>query len=121
MNFFPTAFADDVAQGASQAPAPAADFTMLIILVVGFLFFYLIVLRPQNKKRKEAQQVINQITVGDEVLTNGGIIGRVIKESEDKSILSIQINENNVIMIKRAYVVTALPKGTFEQFQAPKK
>ena len=62
-----------------------------------------------------------KITVGDEVLTNGGIIGRVVKENEDKSVLSIQINENNIIMIKRAYVVSALPKGTLEQYQVTKK
>ena len=90
-------------------------------MVVGFVAFYLIVLRPQNKRRKEAQQALNQITVGDEVLTNGGIIGRVVKENEDKSVLSIQINENNIIMIKRAYVVSALPKGTLEQYQVTKK
>ena len=122
MNFFPTALADEVAQSApAGAPGGAADYTMLIIMVVGFVAFYLIVVRPQNKRRKEAQQALNQITVGDEVLTNGGIIGRVVKENEDKSVLSIQINENNIIMIKRAFVVSALPKGTLEQYQVTKK
>lgn len=114
MNFFPTAFAEEAA---NVAPAQQGDFTLLIIMVVAFVLFYAFVLRPQNKKRKEAQNALSQITVGDEVLTNGGIIGRVVKESEDKSTLSIQINENNIVMIKRAYVVSALPKGTLDQYQ----
>ncbi len=119
MNLFPTAFAED-----AVAPATAqqgGDLTMLIVLAIGFVFFYVFLLRPQNKKRKEAQMAIAQITVGDEVLTNGGIIGRVIKESEDKDLLTIQISENTTVIIKRAYVISALPKGTFEQYQTTSK
>jgi preprotein translocase subunit YajC len=120
MNFFPTAHAEESLN--VQQTADQGNYTMLIIMAVAFVLFYVFVLRPQNKKRKEAQNALSKITVGDEVVTNGGIIGRIVKESEDKSTLSVQINENNIIMIKRAYVVSALPKGTLEQYQvSPKK
>jgi preprotein translocase subunit YajC len=121
MNLFPTALADEVAQTAPVASGSAFDPMLLIIMVVGFFLFFIFVMKPNSKREKEHRNAINQISVGDEVLTSGGIIGRVVKESEDKSILSIQINENSVIMIKRAYIASALPKGTYEQYQVQKK
>ena len=72
----------------------------------------------KQKKRKEAEALLKQLGVGDEVQTNGGIVGRIVKVSDDGKYFVIAINETTNVTITRDYVVAPLPKGTLEAVQA---
>lgn len=109
MNIISTAYA------AEGAPAAAGgDMSMLIILVVCMVVIYFFIMRPNNKKRKEMQNLLNGLAVGDEVLTNGGIAGKVVKLPENKDYVMINVGKEVVLQMKRNYIVAVLPKGTLE-------
>ncbi len=100
------------AEGA--APAPGGDMSMLIVLVVCMVAVYFFVMRPNNKKRKEMQKLLDGLAVGDEVLTNGGIAGKVVKIPDNKEYVMVTVGKDVVLQMKRNYVVAVLPKGTLE-------
>lgn len=116
MNFFPTALAEDVAP---SVPAQGDGLQMVIMFAVVIAFFYFFMIRPQSKKRKEAENMLKQLGVGDEVQTNGGIVGRIVKVSDDGKYFVIAINDSTNVTITRDYVVAPLPKGTLDSIQAP--
>lgn len=115
MDIISAAYAD-----AGAAAAPGGDMSMLIILVVCMVAVYFFVMRPNNKKRKEMQKLLDGLSVGDEVLTNGGIAGKVVKLPENKDYVMISVSQKEgkdgdvVLQMKRNYVVAVLPKGTLE-------
>ena len=86
--------------------------SMLLILVVCMVAVYFFVMRPNNKKRKEMQNLLNSLAVGDEVLTNGGITGKVVKLPDNKDYVMINVGNEVVLQMKRNYIVAVLPKGT---------
>ena len=108
MNFF---ISDAVA--ATGAPAQGSPMSLILMLVVFGLIFYFMILRPQQKRTKEHKNLMNSIAKGDEVLTNGGLVGRVTKVSET-GYIAIELNENNEVVIKRDFVAAVLPKGTMK-------
>jgi len=85
----------------------------VIMLVVFGLIFYFMILRPQQKRAKEHKKLMDSIAKGDEVLTSGGLVGRVTKVS-DTGYVSIALNETNEVVIKRDFVAAVLPKGTMK-------
>lgn len=103
-----------VAHAEGAAPAAGGDMSMLIILVVCMVAVYFFVMRPNNKKRKEMQNLLNSLAVGDEVLTNGGIAGKVVKLPDNKEYVMINVGNEVVLQMKRNYIVAVLPKGTIE-------
>lgn len=96
--------------GAAQGTNPI--FTIGMLVVFGLIFFFMI-LRPQQKRAKQHRALMESIAKGDEVLTNGGLVGRVTKVSETGFIV-IELNENNEVTIKRDFVAAVLPKGTMK-------
>ena len=100
---------------ASDAAAPAGGgFEMLIMLGMFAVIFYFMIFRPQQKRQKEHKNLMASMTKGDEVLTAGGLVGKIAKVSEDNDYISLELNPNNVIVIKKDYVSAVLPKGTLK-------
>lgn len=83
------------------------------MLVVFGLIFYFMILRPQQKRTKEHKKLMDSISKGDEVLTNGGLIGRVTKVS-DTGYVVVALNDTTEVTIKRDFVAAVLPKGTMK-------
>jgi preprotein translocase subunit YajC len=75
---------------------------------------YILFMRPNAKKRKEMQNLLNNLAVGDEVLTNGGIAGKISKLPDNKEYVLVSVSSGVVMQIKRNYIVAVLPKGTLE-------
>lgn len=96
---------------AADAAQPQGDFSMIIVLVICMLAVYFFAMRPNAKKRKEMQKLLNGLSVGDEVLTNGGIAGRISKLPDNKEYVLVDVGGINMQM-KRNYIVAVLPKGT---------
>ena len=108
MSFF---ISDAVA--AAGAPSQGSPYSLVIMLVVFGLIFYFMILRPQQKRAQEHKKLMDSIAKGDEVLTSGGLVGRVTKVS-DTGYVSIALNETNEVVIKRDFVAAVLPKGTMK-------
>ena len=84
------------AQAAAQQPSMLASFIPLILI---FLIFYFLLIRPQQKKQKEHKVLLDSIQRGDEILSSGGILGKVIKVDNNK--LTVEISKGvNVTMIR---------------------
>lgn len=100
---------------AQEALAPAANpnefsLTSFVPLILIFVVFYFLIIRPQSKKMKDHQATINALKIGDKVITNGGIIG-VVKDIDDKeNILEIEISERVNVKILRSYVADLIKK-----------
>ncbi|UAJ65436.1 preprotein translocase subunit YajC [Candidatus Schneideria nysicola] len=88
-------------------------YSFIIILIIFGLIFYFMIFRPQQKRNKDHKKLIQSISKGDEILTAGGLIGRVTKIIENNYII-LSLNENNEVIIKRDFIVTVLPKGTMK-------
>ena len=101
------------AVAAAGAPSQGSPYSLVIMLVVFGLIFYFMILRPQQKRAKEHKKLMDSISKGDEVLTSGGLVGRVTKVS-DTGYVSIALNETNEVVIKRDFVAAVLPKGTMK-------
>ncbi|MDM7859680.1 preprotein translocase subunit YajC [Alteromonas sp. ASW11-36] len=98
------------AAGAQQG----GGFEMIIMLVVFGLIFYFLLYRPQAKRVKEHKNLVASLSKGDEVLTQGGLVGKITKVSEDKDFIEVSLNETNNIVVQKAAVTAVLPKGTMK-------
>ena len=90
-----------------QAGSPISS---ILMLVVFFGIFWFLLIRPQQKKNKQLRKMLSEISKGDEVITNGGIVGKVAKL--ETNFVSLEIAENVVVKIQRNAVSNILPKGS---------
>jgi preprotein translocase subunit YajC len=99
---------------AQAAPAASAESSLLSMLplVLMFVVLYFIMIRPQMKRQKEHKALIDALAKGDEIVTAGGMLGRVSKLGE--SYLHVEVANGTEIQIQRSAVVQVLPKGTFK-------
>jgi len=87
---------------------------LIFMLVMFGLIFYFMIFRPQSKRVKEHKNLMASISKGDEVLTSGGILGKVTKIGEESDYVLLAINDNNQITIKKDYIAAVLPKGSIQ-------
>lgn len=98
------------AEGAASAPAGSfMDFIPLIALVA---VFYFLVLRPQMKRAKEMKIMVAALQKGDEVVTMGGVMGRIAKVGD--SYVSLEVAEGVNLNVQKGAIQTVLPKGTIK-------
>ncbi len=82
----------------------------MLPLVLMFVVLYFVMIRPQMKKQKEAKAMMDALAKGDEVVTAGGLIGKISKLGD--SFLSVEIAAGVEVQLQRSAVVQVLPKGT---------
>jgi preprotein translocase subunit YajC len=99
---FPVAYAQEPGQ-------PSLAFN-LVLFGGMFLLFWLLILRPQSKRAKEHKELITSIGKGDEVLTSGGLLGKVLRVDEDY--LALEVGVGAVVKMQKAAIAAVLPKGT---------
>tara|TARA_B100001063_G_scaffold30678_1_gene23663 strand:- start:1554 stop:1892 length:339 start_codon:yes stop_codon:yes gene_type:complete len=99
---------------ASGGAAQGGGIEMIIMLAVFGLIFYFLLYRPQAKRVKEHKNLVTSLGKGDEVLTQGGIVGRITKVSDDKDFIEISLNDTNNIVVQKSSVTAVLPKGTMK-------
>ncbi|EWH11085.1 preprotein translocase subunit YajC [Catenovulum agarivorans DS-2] len=96
------------------APAQGGGMQMVIMLVVFGLIFYFMLYRPQAKRMKEHKSLIASIGKGDEVLTQGGLVGRVSKVSDEKDFILVTLADGVDVAVQKSSVTAVLPKGTIK-------
>ena len=84
----------------------------LFIFVIFGLIFYFMIYRPQAKRNKEHKELMSELAKGTEVLTAGGLIGKITKVTEGSDSIVIALNDTTEITINRNYIVSVLPKGS---------
>ena len=90
------------AAGTQQEAPWWYQYSTLFMLVIVFVVMYFVMIRPQNKKRKEEQKMRNSIRVGDEIVTIGGICGRVVNVKEDSLIIETGADRSKMSIKKWA-------------------
>ena len=111
MSFF---ISDAMAEGAAAAGGAPADgglMGMLPLLLI-FVLFYFMLIRPQAKRAKEHKQMVEALAKGDEIVTQGGILGKITEVGE--SFLTVQIADGVEVKVQRQSVSTLVPKGTIK-------
>ncbi|ART78742.1 preprotein translocase subunit YajC [Oceanisphaera avium] len=108
MNFISNAYA--------QGGAGAADggMSMIIMLAVFGLIFYFMIFRPQSKRVKEHKNLMASLGKGDEVLTNGGLVGKIAKITADSDYVLLSLSEQSQVTIKKDFITAVLPKGSIQ-------
>jgi preprotein translocase subunit YajC len=97
------------AQGTSQGGGTS----FIIMMALMFAAFYFLLIRPQQKKQKQHQALVTGLQVGDEVLTAGGILGKITGVSEHYAVVSV--SDNTEIKVQKSSVSMVVPKGTFDE------
>jgi preprotein translocase subunit YajC len=97
---------------AAQQPDPLMSFLPLILI---FAVMYFLLIRPQIKRQKEHKKLVDALTKGDEVLTSGGLVGRVVELTD--AFITVEVAEGTTIIVQRSAVTTVLPKGTIRDLR----
>jgi preprotein translocase subunit YajC len=107
---------DALAQTAPAAPGGEGAWTSIIFMVLIFAVFYFLLIRPQVKRQKEHKALVEGLNKGDEVLTAGGILGKITDLSDQYITLQIATVDGKSVEIatQRSAVQTLLPKGTMK-------
>ena len=100
---------------AQAAVGGDSGFIGFLPIILMFVLLYFLMIRPQMKRAKETKSMIEALQKGDEVITAGGIVGRISKMGEQY--LTIEIAPNTEISVQKAAVQTVLPKGTLKSIQ----
>ncbi|MES2832547.1 MAG: preprotein translocase subunit YajC [Pseudomonadota bacterium] len=100
----------------AQAPAGAASLssslTSFLPIILMFIVLYFLMIRPQMKRQKELKSMMDALAKGDEVVTAGGVLGRITKLAD--AYVTIEIASGTEITVQKVAVTTLLPRGTIK-------
>jgi preprotein translocase subunit YajC len=92
--------------------AGGGGFESIFLIVAMFAVLYFLMIRPQMKRAKEHKTMVDALQKGDEIITAGGVLGKITRVGE--SYVSLEISNNVEIQVQRAAVQTVLPKGSIK-------
>lgn len=100
------------AQAQSEGAAGGSPLAGLLLPILILVVFYFLFIRPQQKRVKEHRQMVGELKENDEVLTNGGIAGRITEVGD--SFVKVQIADSVEVQVQKQAVSSLLPKGTLQ-------
>lgn len=100
---------------AQAAGGDAASWTALLPIVLMFVLLYFMMIRPQMKRQKEHKAMVDALQKGDEVVTAGGVLGKITNVAD--SYVTIEIATGTEILVQRGAVQLPLPKGTIKSLR----
>ena len=109
MSFF---ISDAFAEGAATAGQSDAGLLGMLPLLLIFVLFYFMLIRPQTKRAKEHKNMMENLSKGDEIITNGGLLGRVSDIGENY--MTVKIADGVEVKVQRSAVSALVPKGTMK-------
>ncbi len=96
----------------AAAAGPMDSLMQFLPIIFLFAIFYFLMVRPQQKKAKEHKAMLDALSKGDEVVTQGGMAGRVVKVGDD--FVSVAIADNVEVQMQKPAIMLVLPKGTLK-------
>lgn len=109
MSFF---ISDAMAEAAPAAAQQGDPMSFVITMALMFVAFYFLMIRPQSKRAKAHKTMIEALAKGDEIVTQGGLYGKVTEVGEQH--LKLQLADNLEVKLQRGAVASLLPKGTIK-------
>jgi len=100
------------AQAAGGGPFQGDTLLTFLPMIAIFVVFYFLLIRPQQQKQKEARAMLDSLEKGNEVVTAGGILGRIVKL--DDQYATVEIAQNTQMIVQRGAISQLLPKGTIK-------
>ena len=97
---------------ASGAASQSDTLLTFLPMVAIFVVFYFLMIRPQQKKQKEARAMLDALEKGNEVVTAGGVLGRIVKL--DEQYVTVEVAPNMQMVVQRGAISQLLPKGTIK-------
>ncbi|MGH8139972.1 MAG: preprotein translocase subunit YajC [Steroidobacteraceae bacterium] len=97
---------------AQSASGGAGGIAPLLMMVVFIVIFYFLLIRPQQKKAKEHQALVSKLSSGDEVVTTGGLLGRVVDVGDN--FITLEIADGVRVKVQKFQVSSLMPKGTLK-------
>lgn len=106
-------FINEAYAQAAAAPTSGADMLVQFLpLVLILVVFYFLLIRPQSKRAKEHSGMLSTLSKGDEIVTNGGLLGRITEVGEN--FVRVEIAEGTQVRIQKQAISAMMPKGTFK-------
>jgi len=112
MSFF---ISDAIAEAAPAATGSADPLASLILPIGLVVLFYFFLIRPQSKRHKEHKQMVAGLQKGEEIVTTGGLLGKVTSIGEN--FITLEVSKDVSIQIQKTAVQTVMPKGTIKEQQ----
>jgi preprotein translocase subunit YajC len=103
---------DAFAQATTPSAGGANGLMGMLPLVLMFVVLYFVMIRPQMKRQKETKTMLEALAKGDEVVTQGGVLGKITKLGETYA--HVEVANGTELMVQRVAIVQVLPKGTFK-------
>ena len=97
---------------AAPAAAPEGGLMSFLPIVLMFVVLYFVMIRPQMKRQKEHKAMMEALAKNDEVITAGGVVGKVAKVGD--TFVEVEVANDVVIQVQKSAVTTILPKGTIK-------
>ena len=98
--------------GSSAANAGGGGLEMILMMAVFFTIMYFMIIRPQQKRAKEHKAMLEALNKGDEVVTNGGILGKVASMTEN--FVELSVADNVTVKVQKQAIASVMPKGTLK-------
>jgi preprotein translocase subunit YajC len=99
------------AMAAGDAPQ-GGSLQLVFMIALFFGIMYFMIIRPQSKKAKEHKSLLDSLSKGDEIVTNGGVLGKIVKLGDN--FIELKVSENSTIKIQRHAIASVMPKGTMK-------
>lgn len=98
------------AQELAQTTGESASFAGFIPLILVFVIFYFLLIRPQQKKLKDHDMMVNSLKRGEKVITAGGLYGSITKVEDTEGILHLEIAPDVVVKVKRSTIADVISR-----------
>ncbi|MDY7579865.1 preprotein translocase subunit YajC [Herbaspirillum sp. RTI4] len=103
---------DAFAQSVPSIAGIGGNLTSFLPIILMFVVLYFLMIRPQMKRQKEQKSMMEALAKGDEVITNGGMLGKISKVAD--GYITLEVAEGTEVVVQKAAVTTLLPKGTLK-------
>ena len=114
---------DTAAEGVTAQPTQGGGLLGFLPFILMFAIVYFLMIRPQQKKQKEVQKMLNELNVGDRVITSGGMIGKIVNIKKDKNSVVIRVDEatNTKIEFQRNAISAVISKVESKEIEESEK
>jgi len=108
MNFL---ISNAYAQGAAAQPQGSPAFSFLMLGAFAVIFYFMLI-RPQQKRMKEQRDMLSKLATGDEVVTAGGLLGKIVEVGE--TLVTLEVASGVNVRVQRSQITQLMPKGTLK-------